>query len=149
MTIGMEATEAIINGWVRVKEPDKYAGAKGQMMSLFYHKQDENAYFNVFIQDKLGFDQREVCSEDLEHIPLSVDVFERNGFIGKEEGHYYSYTISDGKNYVKVHYQNHLKACSTPDDRNEFALFGIIVLETVMDLQLALLLCKVKKSIEL
>lgn len=77
-------------------------------------------------------------------IPLTAEILEKNGFIGKEEEHYYSYHIRYGRlgnDIFDVHYQNHWIACSTPDNRNEFALFGMIVLRYVHELQHALRLC--------
>lgn len=145
----MDAQEGIINGWARVKGEDPYAGAKGRLKSLQYHAEDDGAYFHVFINDRLGLCLREVYNEDLEQIPLSSDVFEKNGFVGSEQGHYYEYKISVGGKEMSVRYQNHDIACSTPANRNEFALFGIIVLENVQDLQMALRLCRIKINIEL
>lgn len=81
--------------------------------------------------------------------PLTQDVFVKNGFIGQERGHYYEYSLSRGDKFISVRFQNHTVACSTPANRNEFALFGIIVLENVQDLQMALRLCRVKINIEL
>ena len=85
-----------------------------------------------------------------EPIPLTAEILEKNGFIGKEEGHYYSYHIRYGRlcnEIFNVHYQNHWIACSTPDNRDEFALFGIIVLRYVHELQHALRLCGIDKQI--
>lgn len=79
--------------------------------------------------------------------PLTQDVFVKNGFIGQEQGHYYEYSLSRGDNSISVRYQNHYKACSTPADRNEFALFGVIVLHSVLDLQMALQLCGITLNI--
>lgn len=81
--------------------------------------------------------------------PLTQDVFVKNGFIGQEQGHYYEYSLSRGDNSISVRFQNHTIACSTPANRNEFALFGIIVLHTVLDLQMALQLCGITLNLRL
>jgi hypothetical protein len=81
--------------------------------------------------------------------PLTQDVFVKNGFIGQEQGHYYEYSLSRGGNSISVRFQNHDIACSTPANRNEFALFGIIVLHTVLDLQMALQLCGITLNLQL
>lgn len=76
----MKANELMIEDWVRIDEPDKYAGATGQIQSLICHREDDAAYFNVFIQGKFGYVSRDVCSDDIRPIPLTTEILEKNGF---------------------------------------------------------------------
>lgn len=86
----MKANELMINDWVAIDEPDKYAGAIGQILSLFFHKEDEGAYFNVFIQGTYGFLIREICNIDLRPIPLTIEILEKNGWVCEEcDGTYF------------------------------------------------------------
>jgi hypothetical protein len=64
---------------VKIKEPNKYAGAIGTIRSL---SSLEGAYFEVYINDpKFGTLVTEVFCEDIEPIPLTVETIEKNGFI--------------------------------------------------------------------
>ena len=76
----MKANELMIGDWVRIDEPDKYAGATGQIQSLMYHREDDAAYFNVFIQGRFGYVSRDVCSDDIRPITLTAEILEKNGF---------------------------------------------------------------------
>lgn len=76
----MEAKELMVGDWVRIDEPDKYAGATGQIQSLMYHREGDAAYFNVFIQGKFGYVSRDVCSDDIRPITLTAEILEENGF---------------------------------------------------------------------
>lgn len=118
----MEANELMIGDWVRMHYP----------FDMDIDMRPER--INVLAK---GVDI------DCEPIPLTTEIFEKNGFIGKEEGHYYSYHRYGrlGNEIFNVHYQNHWIACSTPDNRDEFALFGMIILRYVHELQHALRLC--------
>jgi len=82
-------------------------------------------------------------------IPLTTGILEKNGFVAKERGHYCAYGLGSGEHYIWIHHQNEHIACSTPDNRNELALFGMIVLRYVHDLQHALKLCGVETDITL
>lgn len=76
----MRAEELMINDWIAIAEPDRYAGATGQIKSLSYHQESDATYFFVFIQGKFGCLLKEVCSDDIRPIPLTVDILKRNGF---------------------------------------------------------------------
>ena len=83
----MDAKELMIGDWVLIDEPDKYAGATGQIQSLMYHREGDAAYFNVFIQGKFGYVSRDVCSDDIRPITLTPEILEKNGFkLDKEDG---------------------------------------------------------------
>ena len=77
----MRAEELMINDWIVIAEPDRYAGATGQIKSLSYHQEQDAAYFYVFIQGKFGYLLKEVCSDDIRPIPLTPEILEKNGFI--------------------------------------------------------------------
>ena len=74
----MTANELMIGDWIRIDEPDKYAGATGQIQSLMYHREGDAAYFHVFIQGKFGFVSRDVCSDDIRPITLTPKILEKN-----------------------------------------------------------------------
>ena len=77
----MKATELQIGDWVQIVEPCKYAGAIGRIKTLLDHKDDENAYFKVFLQNNtihIGID--DICSEDIRPIPLEKIHLDKNGF---------------------------------------------------------------------
>jgi hypothetical protein len=64
---------------VKIKEPNKYAGAIGTIRSL---SSSEGAYFSIYINDpKFGTLVTEVFCEDIEPIPLTVETLEKNGLI--------------------------------------------------------------------
>lgn len=77
----MDGKELMIGDWIRIDEPDKYAGATGQIQSLMYHREGDAAYFHVFIQGKFGYVSRDVCSDDIRPITLTAEILEKNGFI--------------------------------------------------------------------
>ncbi len=72
---------------VKIKEPNKYAGAIGIIRSL---SSSEGAYFSIYINDpKFGTLVTEVFCEDIEPIPLTVEVLEKNGFVKGLWNRYY------------------------------------------------------------
>lgn len=75
----MNAESLDIGSIVRIKEPDRYAGAIGVIKSLHYHKKEEGAYFHVLTQT-LSITLREVYCDDLEPIPMTFDILKDNGF---------------------------------------------------------------------
>ena len=79
--MNMKATELQIGDWVQIVEPCKYAGAIGRIKTLLDHKDDENAYFKVFLQNNtihIGIEG--ICSEDIRPIPLEKIHLAKNGF---------------------------------------------------------------------
>lgn len=77
----MKANELMIGDWVQIVEPCKYAGAIGRIKTLIDHKDDENAYFKVFLQENtkhIGIE--DICSEDIKPIPLVRIHLTKNGF---------------------------------------------------------------------
>lgn len=146
----MKANELMIGDWVRIDEPDKYAGATGQIQSLMYHREDDAAYFNVFIQGKFGYVSRDVCSDDIRPIPLTADILEKNGFenIGDD-----TYQIEEKPCWFWVDFFRHTYGCEYDtstyeyeDDEHRLKLYGI---PSVHELQHALRLCGIEKEIEL
>lgn len=146
----MKANELMIGDWVRIDEPDKYAGATGQIQSLMYHREDDAAYFNVFIQGKFGYVSRDVCSDDIRPIPLTADILEKNGFenIGDD-----TYQLEEKPCWFWVDFFRHTYGCEYDtstyeyeDDEHRLKLYGI---PSVHELQHALRLCGIEKEIEL
>lgn len=146
----MKAKELMIGDWVRIDEPDKYAGATGQIQSLMYHQEDDAAYFNVFIQGKFGYVSRDVCSDDIRPIPLTTEILEKNGFgnIGDD-----TYQLEEKPYWFWVDFFNHQYGCEYDtstyeyeDDEHRLKLYGI---PSVHELQHALRLCGIEKEIEL
>ena len=84
----MNANELMIDDWVLIDEPDKYAGAKAQIKSLFFHKEDDGVYFSLFIKDMMGIVRRDVFSDDLRPIPLTGEILEKNGFTDGKYRHF-------------------------------------------------------------
>lgn len=146
----MKANELMIGDWVRIDEPDKYAGATGQIQSLMYHREDDASYFNVFIQGKFGYVSRDVCSDDIRPIPLTTEILEKNGFenIGDD-----TYQLEEKPCWFWVDFFRHTYGCEYDtstyeyeDDEHRLKLYGI---PSVHELQHALRLCGIEKEIEL
>ena len=146
----MKAKELMIGDWVRIDEPDKYAGATGQIQSLMYHREDDASYFNVFIQGKFGYVSRDVCSDDIRHIPLTAEILEKNGFenIGDD-----TFQLEEKPCWFWVDFFRHTYGCEYDtstyeyeDDEHRLKLYGI---PSVHELQHALRLCGIEKEIEL
>ena len=82
----MNARELMIGNWVQIVEPCKYAGAIGRIKTLIDHKDDENAYFKVFLQNNtIHIGIEDICSEDIRPIPLKKIHLTKNGFEAREE----------------------------------------------------------------
>lgn len=146
----MKAKELMIGDWVHIDEQDKYAGATGQIQSLMYHREDDAAYFNVFIQGKFGYVSRDVCSDDIRPIHLTADILEKNGFenIGDD-----TYQLEEKPCWFWVDFFRHTYGCEYDtstyeyeDDEHRLKLYGI---PSVHELQHALRLCGIEKEIEL
>ena len=145
----MKAKELMIGDWVRIDEPDKYAGATGQIQSLMYHREDDASYFNVFIQGKFGYVSRDVCSDDIRPIPLTTEILEKNGFenIGDD-----TFQLEEKPFWFWVDFFRHTYGCEYDtstyeyeDDEHRLKLYGI---PSVHELQHALRLCGIEKEIE-
>lgn len=76
----MKANELMIDDWIAIDVPDRYAGATGQIKSLFHHQKEDAAYFHVFIQGKFGYLTKEVCSDDIRPISLTPMILGKNDF---------------------------------------------------------------------
>ena len=132
----MKENELMIDDWIRIDEPDKYAGATGQIQSLMYHREGDATYFNVFIQGKFGYVSRDVCSDDIRPIPLTPEILEKNGFV--VESRYYhgnplQYCVLVDGLWIDISGENFFEG----------------KLEYVHQLQHALRLCGIDKTIEL
>ena len=125
----------MIGDWVRIDEPDKYAGATGQIQSLMYHREGDSAYFHVFIQGKFGYVLRDVCSDDIRPITLTAEILEKNLATEPQIAWCVGWNKKDD-----IHVE--IKR----DDLNA-AFYGVI--DFVHQLQHALRLCGIEKTIEL
>jgi hypothetical protein len=73
----IKVNSLMLNDWVKIKEPDKYAGAIGTIQTL---SSLEGAYLAIYINDpNFGTFVTEVFCEDIEPIPLTAEILEKNG----------------------------------------------------------------------
>ena len=74
----MKAKELMIGDWVKVIEPDRYAGAQGTILSL---TSQEGGYYEINISDvNYGYLTTDIFNEDIEPIPITKEILEKNGF---------------------------------------------------------------------
>lgn len=74
----IKANSLMLNDWVKIKEPNKYAGAIGTIRNL---SSLEGAYLAIYINDPdFGTFVTDVFCEDIEPIPLTAEVLEKNGW---------------------------------------------------------------------
>ena len=77
----MKANELMIGDWVQISAPCKYHGAIGRIRTLIDHKDDETAYFKVFLRSNtIHIGIEDICSDDIKPIPLTAEILEKNGF---------------------------------------------------------------------
>lgn len=152
--MGMRAEELMINDWIAIDQPDRYAGAIGQIKSLSHHQEQDATYFHVFIQGKFGYLLKEVCSDDIRPIPLTSEILEKNGFKPYiPEGHLETvYACQDVSKAVA----DELYALWPYQDGSFYLLLRVDGKDMVRkdvhyvhQLQHALQLCEIKKEIEL
>jgi len=139
----MTADELMIGDWVKIQEPDKYAGAVGRICSL---TSVEGGYFAINIQDpQFGYLVTEVFGDDIVPIPLTADILENNGFEKDVRNeNYYKwnwYILEDNASYdmetgkVRLFKSSNLTFCHP--------------IGYVHELQHALRLCEIDKEIAL
>ena len=74
----MKAKELMIGDWVKVIEPDRYAGAQGTILSL---TSQEGGYYEINISDvNYGYLTTDIFNEDIEPIPITKEILEKNWF---------------------------------------------------------------------
>ena len=145
----------MINDWIAIDQPDRYAGAIGQIKSLSNHQEQNAAYFHVFIQGKFGYLLKEVCSDDIIPIPLTSDILEKNDFLyySVDDGYYgyfeesYSnqtteiilFNVNNENRNVQIHINYH----------NDETILHLMECNYVHQLQHILKVCGIKKEIEL
>ena len=144
----MIAQDLMLGDWVRIIDPDKYAGAIGKIYSL---ASLEGAYFAVNIKDvNYGYLRTDVFSEDISPIPLTPEILEKNGFedIGDD-----TWQLTDIPYRFWIDFLNHRYGCEfdtssyeNEDSENRLYLYGI---PDVHELQHALRLCGIDKEITL
>ena len=72
----MKITDIMVGDYVRITEPDKYAGHIGQVVNIG----GENGYLTMFVPHH----NTDVFIEDVEPIPLTKEILEKNGFKHRE-----------------------------------------------------------------
>lgn len=74
----MNVQDLMIGDWVKVIEPDRYAGAQGTILSL---TSQEGGYYAINISDvNYGYLTTDVFNEDIEPIPLTAEILRKNEF---------------------------------------------------------------------
>ena len=149
----MKANELMIGDWVQIVEPCKYAGAIGRIKTLIDHKDEENAYFKVFLRSNtvhIGIE--DICSEDIRPIPLEKIHLAKNGFKVREysdETEFYYYDCYE----INVSFDEGLPEDDIPPIiflTSEFAEKSLAMpIEYLHELQQAMRIMGCNKEIEL
>ena len=133
----MRANELMIGDWIQIVEPCKYAGAIGRVKTLIDHKDDENAYFKVFLKNNtIHIGIEDICSDDIKPIPLTTEILEKNGFVKESResfGNTLQYCILTDGLWIDISGENFFEG----------------KLEYVHQLQHVLRLCEIEKEIKL
>lgn len=140
----MRAEELMIGDWVQIIEPCKYAGTIGTIKTLIDHKDDENAYFKVFLRNNpIHIGIEDICSDDICPIPLTTCILEMNGFAKHVcDFSIKDYSIKDFKLYGYLDNKGKVYYTITINNKE-------VRIDYVHELQHALRLCKINKKIEL
>lgn len=148
----MKAEELMIGDWVQISEPCKYHGAIGRIKTLIDHKDNETAYFKVFLQSNtIHIGIEDICSDDIKPIPLTSEILEKNGFtksIPPPGIHARCYELDNKKdmyNLIIADY-NKYKRLLLDVDSEDSECFNIKC-DYIHQLQHALHICKIKKEI--
>lgn len=146
----------MIGDWIQIVEPCKYAGAIGRIKTLIDHKDDENAYFKVFLQNNtIHIGIEDICSEDIRPIPLTPEILEKNGFKRDPLWHHCDKDLDNYSISVQLGYANRIEYIKIaekgkdnviPSERTKLYLTHI---KYVHQIQQALRLCGIAKEIEL
>jgi hypothetical protein len=148
----MKAKTLQIGDWVQIIEPCKYAGAIGRIKTLIDHKDDENAYFKVFLKNNtihIGIEY--ICSDDIKPIQLEKIHLAKNGFKPTDETDM-KFIYRDGYE-IKVEFDEGYEELGVPP--SIFLLIGFaekdltIPIEYVHELQQAMRIMGCDKEIEL
>ena len=137
----MDAKELMIDDWVRIVEPSKYAGAIGRIKTLRDHKDEENAYFKVFLRNNtIHIGIEDICSEDIRPIPLTTEILVKNGF--KD---YDSFATLDTEKYRVIYAFDGF--ITIVDDDNQRKV-SYLECDDVHVLQHAMRICGIEKEIK-
>lgn len=105
-----------VGNWIRITEPDNFAGAMVKISSLSNQK---GAYFAVTVDDpEFGYYTREVFCEDIGPIPLTEEILIKNGLSEGGVSICPQYFIEDGQIYIGVTLKE------TPDMNEGVLLFN-------------------------
>lgn len=138
----MEARELVIGDWVynvHNKKPEQVQEIREELIMLEYN-------------DLYDYDE-------IEPIPLTAEILEKNGFIYYNYGHnYYGWKIDDDerfvieksyKNLYQIDGDNSFHIGIVSDDRESYFLDTFCTISYVHELQHALRLCGIDKEIVL
>lgn len=129
----MKAKELMIGDWVKVIEPDRYAGAQGTILSLTSR---EGGYYEINISDvNYGYLTTDVFNEDIEPVPLTDEILQKH-FPDTTDGVIWHPTNNPGKYEIIIPHKT---------DRGETSCY----INYVHELQQILKICGIKKDIEL
>lgn len=151
----MKAKELMINDWVKIDEPDKYAGSYGRIKSLYHHKEEDSAYFDVFIFGEKGLLMTDVCCDDLRPVPITKEMLKKNGFSNNEiwhnsfidiENYHIDVQFGYGGKVDNIRIRENGKDSVIPSEKTNLYLAHI---EYLHELQHAMKLCGIDKKFEL
>lgn len=131
----MKVEDLMIGDWVYITEPDDFHGYIGKVVIT-------NAETNYIAVRIPNMHLHDVFVEDLQPIPLTKEILDKNGF---KEHRYYGYFIGQSNSGYYIYFDNnYLSIHQSGYDIIEFAWC-----EYVHELQHALKLCEIKKEIVL
>ena len=133
----MKIEDLMVGDFVRVIEPDKYAGYIGEVKDIG----SETRYLTLFVP----YCNIDVFIEDVEGIPLTKELLEKNGFEGDREVMQYHFE-EDGQRYHFSLRQMYDKE-DKPSGYSFYAFSVLTILDYVHQLQHALKLCGIEKDI--
>ena len=147
----MKPEEIMIGDWVNVNRAENVAEGRyieWQEIGMVV------AISECFVSVRYGddeFDWEEVSMDAVEPIPITPEILEKNGFVGKP----YAFYKNDEHSWLEYYYHEHMlqKWWKGVDEWNNHAEVAEISFQCqchfVHELQNALRLCKIKKEIEL
>lgn len=139
----MKTEELMTGDWVLITEPDDFHGYIGKVIIT----NAETNYIMVHIPDMHPHD---VFIEDLQPVPLTREILEKNGFTSVEDQYDHKKYFLLGKNEYNCDiYWDGLAILLVEEDYEPTTYAYICDAEYVHELQHALKLCKIKKEIVL
>lgn len=100
----MDCHELMIDDWVYIDEPDKYASCKARVQTLSNHQKDDGFYLTVYVNGDKGYTNTEVFNEDLRPIDLTKDILNHNHWIITDM---YAFLNIDEHSHLEFYYHEH------------------------------------------